>query len=66
VKIAVNDTSMDLPDRVSVADLLEVIGKSGTACAVERNGTLVPWRQHGDVQLQPGDSIEIVTLVGGG
>lgn len=66
MKIDVNDTTMDLQGPLSVADLLDVIGKSKTPCAVERNGQLVPWRQRGDVQLESGDSIEIVTLVGGG
>ena len=66
VKIEVNNTSMDLQESLTVADLLDVIGKSTTPCAVERNGQLVPWRERGDVQLETGDSIEIVTLVGGG
>ncbi|MDP6479910.1 MAG: sulfur carrier protein ThiS [Phycisphaerales bacterium] len=64
--IAVNDTPTDLPDHATVADLLEHLGKTDTPCAVERNGELVPWRDHDAVALQPDDSIEIVTLVGGG
>lgn len=66
MKIDVNDTPTDLPDHATVADLLKRLGQSGKPCAVERNGELVPWRDHVSVALQPGDSIEIVTLVGGG
>jgi thiamine biosynthesis protein ThiS len=66
VNIAVNDTPTDLPEHATVSDLLERLGKTGTPCAVERNGVLLPWRERDSVTLQPGDSIEIVTLVGGG
>jgi thiamine biosynthesis protein ThiS len=66
VKIDVNNTPMDLQGPLTVADLLDVIGKAKTPCAVERNGTLIPWRTRSDVQVESGDSIEIVTLVGGG
>ena len=34
--------------------------------AVERNGEIVPKSQYGEVVLQEGDCIEIVSFVGGG
>ena len=34
--------------------------------AVERNGDIVPKAQYGETVLQDGDSIEIVSFVGGG
>jgi thiamine biosynthesis protein ThiS len=38
----------------------------GAACAVEVNRQLVPKKQHESQELKDGDSVEIVTLVGGG
>ncbi len=34
--------------------------------AVERNGEIVPKSQYGETVLQDGDSVEIVSFVGGG
>lgn len=34
--------------------------------AVERNGEIVPKAQYAETVLQPGDSVEIVSFVGGG
>ncbi len=34
--------------------------------AVERNGDIVPKAQYSEIILQDGDSIEIVSFVGGG
>ena len=53
-------------DAKTVADLLEELGLAGQAVAVEVNQAVVPKKQHGDAQLNDGDTIELVTLVGGG
>lgn len=34
--------------------------------AVERNGDIVPKTRYGDTVLQDGDSLEVVSFVGGG
>ncbi len=49
-----------------VHELLAELGLGGRPCAVEVNQSLVPAKSHQDHQLQAGDQIEIVTLVGGG
>ena len=41
-------------------------GRDGVPCAVEVNRTLVPRSRHESHQLQDGDRVEVVTLVGGG
>ena len=48
-----------------IRDRLE-LGINNRYCAVERNRELVPRETHPQCQLQEGDQIEIVTLVGGG
>ena len=65
-KIIVNDEPRDIPDGQTVADLVERLNLAAQPVAVEVNQQVVPRRQHQDTQLQHGDRIEIVTLVGGG
>ena len=50
----------------TVAEYLEKAGYCRTRVAVERNGEIVPKSQYGEVVLQEGDCIEIVSFVGGG
>ncbi len=51
---------------LTVADLLAHHGLTGQPVAVEVNQQLVPKRDHATTQLQDGDTVEMVTLVGGG
>jgi thiamine biosynthesis protein ThiS len=64
--IMVNGQPLSLPTSATVATLLVQLKLDGQPAAVERNGRLVPKRLHEQTQLEPGDKIEIVTLVGGG
>ncbi|MDP7030274.1 MAG: sulfur carrier protein ThiS [Phycisphaerales bacterium] len=66
MKLEVNGTTVELPPEATVEMLLAALDKADTPCAVERNGTLVPWKTRGGTALADGDRIEIVTLVGGG
>ncbi len=50
----------------TVADLLAHLGRSAVPCAVEVNEQLVPKVKHALHELQSGDRVEVVTLVGGG
>lgn len=50
----------------TIADLLQQLQIESRYCAVERNQQVVPREQHAVCRLQPGDQIEVVTLVGGG
>jgi len=62
----INGQSRDLPDGVTVAGFLSNEGLAGQPCAVEVNRQIVPRREHADTPLRDGDSVEVVTLVGGG
>jgi sulfur carrier protein len=66
MQITINGKQEIVPERTTVAGLLERHGLAGAACAVEINRGIVPKKQHGSRELQDGDTIEIVTLVGGG
>jgi thiamine biosynthesis protein ThiS len=65
MNILVNDTATEVPTGATVADLLQLLDKQQHV-AVELNMEVVPRRTHAEVQLTDGDSVELVTLVGGG
>ena len=49
-----------------MAALLLELGIAAGHAAVERNGQVVPRREHGEAMIQQGDVVEVVTFVGGG
>lgn len=53
-------------DSATVEELLIELGLAGQAVAVEVNQSVVPKKQHGESLLNDGDTVELVTLVGGG
>ena len=65
MQLMVNGEPMET-DATRVAELVERLGLSGQAVAVEVNREVVPKRRHGEVELCEGDVVELVTLVGGG
>ncbi|MBL9147412.1 MAG: sulfur carrier protein ThiS [Phycisphaerae bacterium] len=76
MQITVNGETRTVDERLTVADLLARLRHERTdsrpggspldACAVEVNRALVPRRRHAEHALADGDTVEIVTLVGGG
>ena len=66
MKLTVNGEPADAREGQTVRELVERLGLTGQAVAVEVNKRLIPRRQHEATALQPGDAVEIVTLVGGG
>ncbi len=65
MQLMVNGEPMET-DAADVAALVDVLGLTGQAVAVEVNREVVPKRRHGEVTLREGDVVELVTLVGGG
>jgi thiazole synthase len=64
--LTINGESRQLPDVLTVAQLLAHLGYHGRGLAVEVNEEVVPTQQHSDHRLSEGDRVEIVTFVGGG
>lgn len=62
----VNGKTVRLEEPVSLAEFLEAGGYSLFRIAVELNGVVVPKEAYGAVTLSPGDTLEIVSFVGGG
>lgn len=66
MQVTINGTPQSVPEGTTIADLLTQLGKNPKFLAVERNFELVPRTRHAECVLLDGDSLEIVTLVGGG
>ncbi|MEX0703971.1 MAG: sulfur carrier protein ThiS [Planctomycetales bacterium] len=64
--IVLNGESRSVGPGTTVAALLAELGRTSRGVAVERNEDVVPRARHAECILEPGDRIEIVTLVGGG
>ena len=66
MQIIVNGKPREVQSGATVASLLESLGLEPRGLAVERNLELVPRAAHAATRLNPGDRLEVVTLVGGG
>lgn len=65
MKVSVNGDPRELSDGATVAQLLEELKLTPRSVAVELNRRLLRSDRYGTV-LKEGDSVEIVTFVGGG
>ena len=63
--VKVNGTELDIAGK-SVSEYLAVTSYDPRRIAVERNGDIVFKSQYDAVILEDGDSLEIVSFVGGG
>jgi sulfur carrier protein len=66
MNVIINGEPLHLEPGTTVAALLERLKLQPRLVAVERNEELVPRARHPECVLEPGDRVEIVTLVGGG
>ena len=66
ISIRFNGEAMAVPMGMTVADLLERAAIRTKLVAVEVNMEIVAHEEHAAHQVQAGDTIEVVTLVGGG
>lgn len=64
--IVVNGQSRDVPTPATVAGLLAVLGINPKAVVVERNLQIIDRDRFDAEELEEGDRIEIIRLVGGG
>jgi thiamine biosynthesis protein ThiS len=66
IRVEINGEERDVPDGLTVRDLLEHLGIHPGRVAVERNLEIITRTKWDEVRIAPGDSIEIVNFVGGG
>jgi len=65
VKLTVNGEKREVVDGLTVSSLVTELGIRGRV-AVELNGEVLRQAQHPEVTLRDGDTLEVVTFVGGG
>ena len=63
--VKVNGTELDIVGK-TLTEYLATTNYDMKRIAVERNGDIVPKAQYGETVLLDGDSIEVVSFVGGG
>ncbi|MCA8959322.1 MAG: sulfur carrier protein ThiS [Planctomycetes bacterium] len=64
--VRVNGDERDFPDGMTIRSLIEDLGLGAGPIAVEVNRHLVPRAAHESTVIREGDSVEVVTVVGGG
>lgn len=66
VTVQVNDQPIEMPLGGTIETLLQSLKLRGGPVAVELNQQLIPSSEHSTVKLNEGDSLEVVSLTGGG
>ena len=66
IDVSVNGRPMRLPAGSTLAQLLDTLSLDRARVAVELNLRVVPRAEHASLHLNHGDTLEIVTFVGGG
>ncbi len=66
ITVIVNGQPRGVPAGSTAGDLVAALGFVGRPLAVEVNEEVVPRARLADCRLEPGDRLELVTLVGGG
>jgi thiamine biosynthesis protein ThiS len=66
IPIHINGQSREIEPGLTLEQLLDLLELPSRRVAVEHNRLVVPRERYGAIQVQAGDRLEIVTLVGGG
>jgi sulfur carrier protein len=66
ITLQVNGESHRCPTPINLPELLTQLGLNPRLVAVEYNGEILHRQYWTETQLQEGDRLEIVTIVGGG
>jgi sulfur carrier protein len=66
MQVVVNGSEREIPEGLTVKELVAHLGLSGGPVAVEVNREIVPRAEHASRAVAAGDAIEIVHFVGGG
>ena len=66
IQITVNGQSVEIESSMTVEQLLDTVDVPPNYLAVEINADVVAREDYTTHMVQPGDDVEVVTLVGGG
>lgn len=66
MQVTINGETRDIAEGLTIQALLEHLKLSPQATVVQRNDDIVDRDVYGTLQLEPGDTLELVRFVGGG
>jgi sulfur carrier protein len=66
MKITLNGSSREVPDKLSASELILSLGLANRRLALEINREIVPRSTFESHIIQPDDRVEIVQAIGGG
>ena len=66
MKITLNGSSREVPDKLSASELILSLGLANRRLALEINQEIVPRSTFESHIIQPDDRVEIVQAIGGG
>ena len=66
MRIRLNGEETDVADGATIGALVDKVARDRSRVAVERNKEIVPRATYDATSVEEGDSVEVVTLVGGG
>ena len=64
--LTLNGREHALPDSGRLVDLLNEVRGDRRIVAIAHNGDVVPRERYDEIVLRPGDTVEVVRMVGGG
>ncbi len=64
--VTVNGEPREVPEAITLLELMREVGVKPEVTAVQRNEDIVDRKAVGSVVLHEGDSIELIRIVGGG
>lgn len=66
MQVTINGEARQIPDHLNLQELLGHLNLGAERVAIERNREIIKRERWSAVQVQAGDQLEIVHLVGGG
>ncbi len=66
MQITINGDIHVLPERISVAELMQNLQLDPRKVAIEHNLCIIPAEEYPDTYLAAGDVLEVVQFIGGG
>jgi thiamine biosynthesis protein ThiS len=66
VFIKINGTESEISDNISIQSLVSTGNLPEKAIIIELNGTIIQRKLWESTELNPGDSLEIIRIIGGG
>lgn len=66
MQVVINGEPREVPDSLTLQELLQHLGLQGERIAIERNREIIKRERWAAVKVQAGDRLEVVHFVGGG